>query len=97
MGMLYLGSIYGGPEVARSTIARVLTKIYVLRGEGAEGPDGSLDVVVHTSCSMLRLPEQQRPTGDSVSGSRWFHRRHVGSASGSSGRTIDRPRKARRR
>ncbi len=49
---MYIGQVYGGPELKGSRIDRVLAKVTRLVGEGEEGAFGSLDVVFHVPGSI---------------------------------------------
>jgi hypothetical protein len=52
--ILYLGGVYGGPEVDGSRVDSALSKIMQLRGRnGREDESGSLDVVFHVPGSIF--------------------------------------------
>jgi hypothetical protein len=51
--LIYIGGIYGGPEVRGSAIDRAISKLSRLRGPGTEDERGSLDVVFHVPGSII--------------------------------------------
>lgn len=50
--MLYIGGVYGGPEVSGSSIDVAIGRVTVLLGEGRVDDSGSLDVVFHVPGSI---------------------------------------------
>lgn len=50
--MIYIGRVYGGPELRGSAIDRCISKLVKLRGSGVEGEAGSLDIVFHVPGSI---------------------------------------------
>jgi hypothetical protein len=51
--VIYIGRVYGGPEVRGARIDRALSKLVRLRGKGSEGEFGSLDIVFHVPGSVF--------------------------------------------
>jgi hypothetical protein len=51
--MLYIGGVYGGPELTGSTIHAALGKIKAVLGEGRVDDSGSLDIVFHVPGSLF--------------------------------------------
>lgn len=52
--MLFVGGVYGGPEVSGSSIDIAIGQVTTLLGEGRVEDSGSLDVVFHVPGSMAR-------------------------------------------
>jgi hypothetical protein len=51
--VIYIGGMYGGPELRGSKLDQAIAKLVRLRGEGAEGEAGSLDIVFHVPGSVF--------------------------------------------
>ena len=58
--MIYIGGVYGGPEVRGSRIDRAIGRLLKLRPEEQEGSSGSLDFVFHIPGSVF-VPDFRGP------------------------------------
>lgn len=52
--MLYIGGVYGGPEVSGSSIDVAIGRVTALLGEGRVDDSGSLDIVFHVPGSIVK-------------------------------------------
>ena len=52
--MIYLGRVYGGPEICGSSVDKAISGLVQLLGPQSEGRPGSLDVVVHVPGSEFK-------------------------------------------
>lgn len=64
--MIYIGCVYGGPELTGSPVDRAIAKLMRFRGDGKAGTlgeFGSLDVVFHVAGSILQPEHEGVRTG----------------------------------
>ncbi len=52
--MIYIGRVYGGPEIRGSAADKAISRLVLLMGPQAEDERGSLDVVLHMPGSLFR-------------------------------------------
>lgn len=61
--MIYIGRVYGGPEVRGSPTDKAISRVVQLLGPQAEDERGSLDVVVHVPGSLFKADFEGVRTG----------------------------------
>jgi len=75
--VIYIGRVYGGPEVRGSQIDKVISQFVRLLGPQVKDESGSLDIVVHVPGSVFR-PDFEGARGAKFSKKERMHMIQIG-------------------